>query len=227
MKPSRTLAKLDHQSQPELELVEHDDEFYLYQNRQPLFSTRACFPEQSLARIAYMPISRQKQPSLILCGLALGHALQVLLELSPPKSTLTVLEPNADVVAWHRNLLPPEYASRLLDPRLTINTGDIRGNLRQRKKRVDAILIDSDICSDLTSTTAFREILDLLTPKACITIKATRALSLKPVINKLKLHFKVFPVAARSGGKTCTHAIWCISRQRASLPQEQLVDLTR
>lgn len=221
MKPSSTLATCITPSGASLECIAHDNDIYLYLDRQPICSTRAHEPERALACAGCSRISQYRNPVILLAGLGLGHCLQETLTIAPPKAVIHLVEPVRDLMHWNRTLLGPDAAKALQDSRLVLETKPLAAMLAGKTTKFDAIMISDDPGLQRAASTALRTCARCLNPKGVLCIKATRddAQRIRGILHTCKLQTAIFPVAARAGGRTRTHAIIAAAARADFLPE--------
>ena len=220
MKPSITLASTQTPAGGSLECISHDNDIYLYLDRQPICSTRAFEPEMALARAGCSRISSYRSPRILLAGLGLGHCLHEVLTLAPPKACIDLSEPIKALVDWHRNMLGTLYQSALQDHRLAIQTKSVAAVLKNAHQKYDAIILSSDPAVTSTASNALRACAANLNPKGVLCIKSVRenAARIKGILESCRLQVAIMPVGARPGARTRTHAIICAAHRTEFLP---------
>ena len=220
MKPSITLATTQTSSGSSLECISHDNDIYLYLDRQPICSTRACEPEMALARAGCHRINSYRNPNILLAGLGLGHCLHEVLTLAAPKAHVDLSEPIHTLVDWHRDILGTTYADALRDTRLAIHTKSVSTVLKNANLKYDAILLSSDPPQSTTASNTLRGAAAKLNPKGILCVKSVRdnAGRIKKILEGCRLHTSVIPVGARPGARTRTHAIICAAQRTEFLP---------
>ena len=222
MKPSITLAATTTPSGSNLECISHDKDIYLYLDRQPICSTRACEPELALARAGGARISIYRTPSILLAGLGLGQCLHEMLTLAPDKAMIHLSEPLKVLIEWHRDLLGDDYRMALQDHRLTVHTTSITSTIKQTDRKFDIILISTDPALTTASVNALRACVANLNPKGMICIKSLRenAARIRSTLEGSRLHTSITSVGARPEARTRTHAIICAARKSEFLPHQ-------
>ncbi len=220
MKPSQTLASAQTPSSETLECIKHDQDIYLYLNRQPVCSTRAFEPEVALARAGCSRIHNYRAPKMLLAGLGLGHCLHEVLTLAPAKASIHVAERMKALIEWHRHLLGETARNALLDSRLTIHTVSTAAILHHLKLRFDAIMLSTDPSMTTASRNTLRVCAANLNPKGIICIKSSRedSAQIKGVLESCRLRTTIKPVGARPRSRTRAHAIICAAQRTEFLP---------
>ncbi len=137
MKPWQTLASV---ATPEgaLELRQRGDEFLIVIGGRVLMTSTARRSEEALAELALA----EPRKRVLIGGLGMGFTLRAALDALPAAACVTVAELNADVVAWCKGPLAPITKAAVLDPRVTVELGDVAHVIRDSPARFDAILLD-------------------------------------------------------------------------------------
>jgi spermidine synthase len=110
-----------------------------------LMSSAAHRSEQALASQACARLAGRVNPSLLIGGLGMGFTLRAALDALPADARICVAELHACVVEWCRGVLAPLTGGAALDPRVTIELGDVGALIRRAARggdRFDAILLD-------------------------------------------------------------------------------------
>jgi spermidine synthase len=144
MKPRITLAEA---SLPDgagtLSLQEHDGRLSLLIHGQQICGPATRAAEEELARLACAPFRPARQPKVWMIGLGLGHGLAaVAAELRQKRATLVVVEPLAELPAWHRAHLPD--SPLLHDGRVVLETDPSPSMLARQAGTLHAILLHLD-----------------------------------------------------------------------------------
>ena len=220
MKPSQTLASAQTPGGETLECIEHDQDIYLYLNRQPICSTRAFEPEVALARAGCSRVSTYRTPKILLAGLGLGHCLHEVLTLAPPKANIHLVEPMKPLIDWHRELLGEPARDALQDSRLAIHTASAAAIMKKVNVKFDSIMLSTDPSMTTASRNTLRICADNLNPKGLICIKSSRenTSKIRGVLESCRLHTMITPVGARPGARTRAHAIICAAQRTEFLP---------
>ncbi|MFU8780071.1 MAG: hypothetical protein ACNA71_03495 [Kiritimatiellia bacterium] len=220
MKPSITIASLSTPTGETLECVAHDQQIYLFLDRQPICSTRAYEPESALARAGCSRISQYKNPRILIAGIGLGHCLQEVLTIAPPKSEIELSEPLKELLDWNRTLLGENNKAALQDSRLNIHTQTVSSLLKRNKQKYDAIMISADPGLLRAASSTIRLCATALNPKGLLCIKAARdeASRIRGIVHTCNLQSIALPVGARPAARTRTHAIICAAFKTDFLP---------
>lgn len=145
MKPFTTLAQARTPDGADLSLHEHDGQFYLRVNRQPLMGTNATESERVMARLACEGFNRLPRSRVLIGGLGFGFTLREVLDLVGPRGTVQVAELLPEVVEWNRTFLREVNGHLLADPRVKILLGDVFSVIaRADAGSYNAILLDVD-----------------------------------------------------------------------------------
>ena len=145
MKPFTTLAQARTPDGADLSLHEHDGQFYLRVNRQPLMGTNATESERVMARLVCEGFNRLPRSRVLIGGLGFGFTLREALELEGSRGTVQVAELLPEVVEWNRTFLRGVNGHLLADPRVKILIGDVFSVItRADAGTYNAILLDVD-----------------------------------------------------------------------------------
>jgi len=145
MKPTTKLAETRTPDGTVFALYEHDGNYSLHYNSNPLMSTGLTVSEQMLSDIGCDFGKRPAHPRVLIGGLGLGYSLKRVLEIIGKPATVTVAEMLPEVVAWNREFLSKHNGPLLDDPRTEIHVGDVFDCIREAEKRpYDSILLDVD-----------------------------------------------------------------------------------
>lgn len=121
--------------------------FEIISNGVFLMDTRAGASERLLVRAA---LDRLGHPADVLIGgLGVGFSLAEAAR-SPGARTVTVIECEPAVIAWHATYLRPYSEGALDDPRVRVICADLLETLRTGTGRYDAICLDIDNGPDWT-----------------------------------------------------------------------------
>ena len=105
MKPTTKLAETRTPDGTRFALYEHDGNYALHYNQNPLMSTGLTVSEQMLADIGCDFPKRPAHPHVLIGGLGLGYSLKRVLEIIGKSATVRVAELLPEVVAWNREFL--------------------------------------------------------------------------------------------------------------------------
>jgi spermidine synthase len=145
MKPITKLAETRTPDGTVFALYEHDGNYSLHYNSNPLMSTGLTVSEQMLSDIGCDFPSRPAHPHVLIGGLGLGYSLKRVLEIIGKPATVRVAELLPEVVAWNREFLSKHNGPLLDDPRTAIHVGDVFDCIRDAEKRpYDSIMLDTD-----------------------------------------------------------------------------------
>ncbi len=142
MKPWLELARARADGGGMLSLHRRGDEIVIKVDGELLMSNRQHGSEDALAELGCAGLAG-KAPRVLIGGLGLGYTLRAALAVLGASAQVVVAEIAAPLVAWNRELLGPEFATALLDPRVTVEVGDV-GALLAAPAGFDAILYDVD-----------------------------------------------------------------------------------
>ncbi|MBE7454338.1 MAG: hypothetical protein HS111_37450 [Kofleriaceae bacterium] len=140
MKPWIELARAPAPGGGELSLHRRDRELVIRVDGQELMSSRRHASEDHLAAVGCAGVGAGR---VLIGGLGMGFTLRAALAALPAGARLVVAELSAAVVAWNRELLGPEAAATLRDPRVRLEIADVAALLTE-PGGYDAILLDVD-----------------------------------------------------------------------------------
>lgn len=145
MKPFTTLAQARTPEGADLSLHEHDGQFYLRINRQPLMGTNATESERVMARLACEGFDQLPKSRVLIGGLGFGFTLREVLGLVGPRGTVHVAELLPEVIEWNRTFLREVNGHLLADARVKILMADVfRVIASADAGSYNAILLDVD-----------------------------------------------------------------------------------
>lgn len=145
MKPFVTLAQARTPDGADLSLHEHDGQFYLRVNRQPLMGTNATESERVMAKLACEGFYRLSKSRVLIGGLGFGFTLRQVLELVGSRGAVQVAELIPEVIEWNRTFLRDVNGRLLDDPRVKVLIGDVFSIIaRAEADTYNAILLDVD-----------------------------------------------------------------------------------
>jgi spermidine synthase len=108
-----------------------------------LMTSAAHRSEDELAELACAALPGKVQPRVLLGGLGMGFTLRRALDKLPPPARITVVDLNAQVVAWNRGPLSVLTRGASDDPRVKIVVGNVAQTIaRAPAGHFDAIVID-------------------------------------------------------------------------------------
>jgi spermidine synthase len=128
----------------ELVLYRRGGEFCIRVDGQELMSSRAHGSEEAMAHMACAHLAARLGARVLVAGLGMGFTLRAVLDALPADAQVTVAELVPAVVDWNRGPLADLAGRPLLDPRVTVEVGDVGALLRGGGPRRDAILYDVD-----------------------------------------------------------------------------------
>ena len=145
MKPFINLAQSRTPDGAELTLHEHDSQYFMRVNRQPLMGTNASESEKELAQLACSRLHGQPGKRMLIGGLGFGFTLRRVLELAGKDAVIDVAELLPEVVAWNREFLGHLNGKLLDDPRVNIMVTDVCKVIAEcPASHYDAIMLDVD-----------------------------------------------------------------------------------
>lgn len=120
MKPRIVAASCELPGGRKLELLCHDGRPTLHVHGEQVVGGLTAAGEEELARLGCAPVRAARQPRVLVIGLGLGRLLGgVLAALPQQRLRVSVAEPLAELVAWHRAGLAGLDPRPLGDPRVT------------------------------------------------------------------------------------------------------------
>ena len=128
----------------ELRLMQRGAEFSIMCGANELMNSRLSGSEEALARLTCERITGVAQPRLLIGGLGMGFTLRAALAALGPGAQIVVAELVPAVVAWARGPMQPVFGDSLVDPRVTIEVGDVGACIAAAPGGWDAILLDVD-----------------------------------------------------------------------------------
>ena len=129
----------------ELVLLRRDDESTVLRVNGVFAMDDAETTSERCLATAALAATRGDALRCVVGGLGLGYTLAELLR-SPRSKTVTVVEIEPDLVAWHRSgaVPPPQGVAVLDDARVTVVISDVRDVVTQLVEDVDVIVLDVD-----------------------------------------------------------------------------------
>jgi spermidine synthase len=107
-----------------------------------LMSSQAHRSEEALARLGCEGLGPEAE--VLVGGLGFGFTLRAALDTLSSAARVTVAERSAAVVEWNRGILKELAGAPLDDPRVRVDTRDVREVLRGKRGALDAVLLDVD-----------------------------------------------------------------------------------
>jgi spermidine synthase len=124
-RPWQTIARVSTPEGP-LELRQRgDDDFLITVAGRVLMTSQARRSEEALATLALRDHPPARHDAIVIGGLGMGYTLRAALDILPASARVTVVELNADVVAWSRGPLAPLTDAAVADPRVTVVVSDV------------------------------------------------------------------------------------------------------
>ena len=144
MKPRLKLASAPTPDGGEMELIQHDTDFFIKVNGHDLMHSRHNESEKELARLGCAALSAKENPRVLIGGLGLGYTLRAALDFLPPDAEVTVVELMEAVINWNRDYLGALNDHPLSDPRVKVRNEDIITFISGQYNYFDAVLLDID-----------------------------------------------------------------------------------
>ena len=142
MKPWQTVERAHAHDGTEIVLARRGDEWVVRAAGRVLMSSRVHGSEEALAALALARVARPR--TILIGGLGLGFTLRAALDRLPPDARAIVAELTPALVAWNRGPVADLAARPLDDPRVRLQTGDVRDRIAEARGAFDAILLDVD-----------------------------------------------------------------------------------
>ena len=145
MKPIETLLDLKLVDGQSLELLLHDQHFYLHWAGNCVDSTYAYESRRQLAEWICAPFRSAKQPKLLLLGLGLGNSLEACLEyLLQKRGKFVVYEPHNELISWKgKSISKALLGEPKIDQRVAYDSQNWEQLIKKSAQAYQAILIDT------------------------------------------------------------------------------------
>ena len=228
MKPSVRLATVRTPDGGEMELYQHDRDFFIKINGQDLMHSRQHESELELARLGCAHLAGHKKPSILIGGLGLGYTLRQALDMLSPHAQVVVGEMLSAVVEWNREFLGELNGQSLGDERVDIKTGDIVELISRSKSRFDAILLDIDNGPSAMTNSGNCRLYGYEGIQACrhalreqgslAVWSAEPSKMFEQTLMNCRFHVRRFRVPAYKGSKSQSHFVWVASEDKSILP---------
>ncbi|MCK5686772.1 hypothetical protein KAJ27_21725 [bacterium] len=144
MKITKKLAKVTTPDGGDMELFQHEMNFYIKINGQILMDSRAHESEFELARLGCVNLNQDENTKILIGGLGLGYTARQCLDMVGPKAEVIVCELMEAVIDWNHNFVGVLADYPLNDQRASTHQGDIVEFLSNTQEEFDAILLDVD-----------------------------------------------------------------------------------
>ena len=233
MKPTRKISEACTPDGNSLVLYEHDSEYFITLNRHELMSSREHESELELARLGCQRLTDRRAPTVLIGGLGMGYTLRQTLTMLRPKAKIIVAELMPDVVRWNRDIIGHLTNHPLRDQRVTVEVKNVAQVLADNPKAFDAVLLDIDNGPEamtnsandrLYSNAGIRACFNAINSKGCLAVwSASKDISYEKRLRREHLHVRAYHVPKRKGGKSRPRCIWVASRDRNSLPENDLI----
>lgn len=129
----------------QLHLLQCGDAFSIHFGSDELMGSQVRDSEQALAQLTCERLGeRANTATMLIGGLGMGFTLGAALAALPPHASVVVAELVPKVVTWARGPLAHIFGDHLLDPRVSIEIGDVHDIIDEANGRFDAILLDVD-----------------------------------------------------------------------------------
>jgi spermidine synthase len=118
-----------------------EGDFLIAVDGRVLMNSRAARSEVALGELAVAGLAERAAPRVLIGGLGMGITLRAALDRLPPGARVLVVELVPAVVEWCRGPLRALTGGAVLDPRVSVEIGDVAAALRPNA-RLDAIALD-------------------------------------------------------------------------------------
>lgn len=228
MKPRVKIAKALTPDGGEMELYQHDRDFFIRVNGQDLMLSRHHESELDLARLGCARLVYCKAPRILIGGLGMGYTLRQALEMLGPQAQVVVCELVGAVVEWNRQFLGVLNGQPLGDERVELMTGDVVKLISHSRNRFDSILLDIDNGPSAMSDSGNRRLYGFegiqacrqaLRQKGCLAVwSAEPSREFEQLLMSFGFHVRRFRVPAYKGSKTNSRFVWVASENKKNLP---------
>ncbi|WMS41370.1 spermidine synthase [Acuticoccus sp. MNP-M23] len=128
-----------------LRLLRRGDEFSIrLSDGNELMNSRLGGSEEALATLAMERLGERPAPHVLIGGLGMGFTLRAAQSVAPPGARLVVSEIVPELIDWAGAHMAAVFGECLADPRVRVETGDVRTAIREASGTYDAILLDVD-----------------------------------------------------------------------------------
>jgi len=206
----------------ELILRKRDTEYSIRTKSTELMNSRLHGSEDALAELVCKRLKHRSDLSILIGGLGMGYTLAAALAGSGPEARITVAEIVPAVIRWNREYLGHLAGSPLLDPRVSVQQGDVVKSIRNKKADWDAILLDVDNGPDGLTRDANDQLYGLRGIRAFFGALSSGGIfavwsyaSDTGFTRRLKqcgFHTEVVSVRAHKTGKGRRHTIWLAAK---------------
>lgn len=128
----------------QLRLKRRGAEFSIMLGDNELMNSRLSGSEEALARLACDALGARPAPRILIGGLGMGFTLRAALEACDAGAQIIVAELVPAVVAWACGPMADLHGASLDDPRVQIETVDVRLLINAARASYDAIILDVD-----------------------------------------------------------------------------------
>ena len=130
----------------QLKLFQRDTEFAIRiaGGQGDLMNSRTHGSEDALGELSCEPLGKRKAARILIGGLGMGFTLAAALKSLPRDAQVTVAELVPGVVRWNDERLGGCAGHPLHDPRVRIETADVRHFIHRATRAYDVILLDVD-----------------------------------------------------------------------------------
>jgi spermidine synthase len=144
MLPWEVLARATAPDGQPIELRRRGQELRIRAGGQELMSSEDEPSSRSLAELGCAHLASVDAPVVLVGGLGMGFTLRAALDLVGPRGIVEVAELVPAVVEWNEGVVGALAGHPLRDPRTSLQLGDVRARMRERRGAYDAILLDVD-----------------------------------------------------------------------------------
>jgi len=228
MKPRVKIAAARTPDGGEVELYQHDRDFWIKINGQDLMHSRQHESELELARLGCAHLVGSKKPSVLIGGLGLGYTLRQVLDMLSPHAQVVVGELLSAVIEWNREFLGELNGQLLGDERVDLKTGDIVELISRSRSRFDAVLLDIDNGPSAMTNSGDRRLYGYegiqacrraLREQGCLAVwSAEPSKIFEKTLMNCRFHVRRFRVPAYKGSKSQSRFVWVASEDKTNLP---------
>lgn len=228
MKPRKKIATARTPDGGEMELYQHDRDFFIKVNGEDLMHSRHYESEFELARLGCKHLASKKEASVLVGGLGMGYTLRQTLDLLGPEAKIVVGELMDAVVEWNREFFGELNGQPLADERVDLQTGDVLKLIASSRDRFDAILLDIDNGPDAMTDSANSRLYgyegimacsQALRKKGCLAVwSAGTSKEFEELLMSCGFHVRRYRVPAYKGSTTQSRFIWVAAESKKVLP---------
>ncbi|MBU0480797.1 MAG: hypothetical protein KKG47_06830 [Proteobacteria bacterium] len=228
MKPRIKIASARTPDGSEMELLQHDRDFFIKVNGEDLMHSRHYESELELARLGCARLGRSQEPCVLVGGLGMGYTLRETLDLLVPQAEIVVGELMEAIVEWNRRYFGELNGRPLEDQRVRLVTGDVLKLISGSRNRFDAILLDVDNGPKAMTDSGNSRLYGYEGVMACrqalrkkgnlAVWSAAPCKDFEEILIGCGFHVRRYRVPAYKGSKNQSRFVWVASESEKSLP---------